>query len=169
MLSQALAVDQAHHRGLEAPLSPPWTPSDDELDAIRAGNVVVQSAPSLSIIRCDWAVVDVADAAAPEVLANAGAVTPDAAPPPMPLPTSLTTPVHRVVWRVDAGVAVAHVDVVTARLLARFARESYGDVVAHVAARFPAGAAEWLERSFFTFARTAASRGWWVGTRAPQT
>ncbi len=169
MLSQALAQDIAHRRGLEERLTPPWQPSDDELDAVRAGRVMIQPAPSLSILRSDWADVAVIDGSASATMANAGTAPQPSPPPAQVLPTRLKAPIHRVVWRVDEGVAVAEVDVVTARLLARFAREAYGDVVAHVVERFPAGAADWLERTFETFARNAASRGWWIGTRPTHT
>ncbi len=173
MLSQALTLDLAHHRTFDATLSPLWQPSDDEIAAVRAGHAVVRSAPSMSILRLDWAVDDRGAGGAGAALANAGAAMTEAHSHGQrhrqTLPARLPTPTHRVVWRVDDGVAAADVDVVTARLLARFAREGYAEVVAHVAARFPPGAADWLDRTFDTFARAAAARGWWIGTRQPQT
>jgi hypothetical protein len=136
LVAQAAAFDVAERAAQKAPWGGVWRPRPEELGALEAGRIVV--APSVRLVRQDWALAQGTDERLPETQAW--------------------------VWsRTLEGVACRRVDPVWATLLEEVAARPFGAALEATSAALTEEEERRLRARLREWIGASIAHGWWAG------
>lgn len=143
---QALKIDEAARHALASPYAGVWRPARAEIAALPDRRL--RLAPSIRLLREDWAL---ADRAAPT-------------DPPLPFARH-AAPQFWVSFRAERSTALAQIEPGLARLLVLSADRPFGEALDGLARDRSATETEALSAALPGWIERALASGWWIGAR----
>lgn len=154
---QALQLDEAEQRALDAPQPSIWTPSVDEYATLSERRL--RFSAGFSVVQEDWDLVRHSALAQAEAPSGAGSQRPDSNARPEPLPQRR----YWVFYRSAKGVAFLPVRAELASLLVSCRQMSLGSALELAEAKATERQLATLRSNLESWVRLALKTGWWIG------